>query len=292
MTRRSSLGRYCPSTAASPAADTTARPAAALASRTEPFPLTSLPVHATTLTLAAPDGEADAYLARPDDNAPHPPVLLYTDIMGLRPSMTRIADRLASAGYTVLVPNVFYRSGPGPVVEMPETVTGDNLWDVVGAAVPVAHALSAQDAMRDAALWLDTLQAGRFSTRGPVGITGYCNGGMLCLRTAGTYPDRVAAAAIVHGSHLITDAPDSPHLVTDRVSAEVLLVNGEKDTVNPPEEVERFTEVLSAAGVRHHGEMYPGAQHGFCSSDLLPLYDAAADERHHKALLDLFGRTL
>lgn len=80
--------------------------------------------------------------------------------------------------------------------------------------------------------------------------------------------------------------------MTDRVSAEVLLAYGDKDTVNPPEEVERFTAVLSTAGVRHHSEMYPGAQHGFRSSDLLPLYDAAADERHHKALLDLFDRTL
>ncbi|MCI4039981.1 dienelactone hydrolase family protein [Streptomyces sp. TRM75563] len=254
--------------------------------------MTSQPVHATTLTLAAPDGAADAYLVRPDDTAGHPPVLLYPDIMGLRPSMTRIADRLAAAGYTVLVPHVFYRSGPAPVVEMPEAVTDDNLWDVVGAAVPVAGALTVGEAMRDAAFWLDTLQADRFTSGGPVGITGYCNGGMLCLRTAGTYPDRVAAAAIVHGSHLITEAPDSPHLVAGRVRAEVLLANGDQDTVNPPEEVERFTAVLSAAGVRHRSEMYPGAQHGFCSSDLLPLYDRAADERHHAALLDLFGRTL
>ncbi|MEU0073802.1 dienelactone hydrolase family protein [Streptomyces sp. NPDC006332] len=249
-------------------------------------------VHSTALTLATQDGVADAYLTRPDDNAPHPSVLFYTDIMGVRPSMKRMADRLASAGYTVLAPNVFYRNGPAPVVEMPEAVTADILWDIVGKAAPVAQALPPTDAMRDALVWLDWLESSEFTTGGPAGITGYCNGGMLCLRTAGSYPDRVAAAAIVHGSHLITDAPDSPHLMAGHIKAEVFFANGDKDTVNPPEDVRRFNAVLSAAGVRHRSEMYANAQHGFSASDLLPLYDKAADERHWAGLLDLFGRTL
>ncbi|MBE8477359.1 MULTISPECIES: dienelactone hydrolase family protein [Streptomyces] len=249
-------------------------------------------VHATTLNLPTQGGVADAYLARPDDDAPHPAVLFYTDIMGVRPSMKGMADRLAAAGYTVLVPNVFHRSSPAPVVEMPEAVTEDILWDVVGKAVPVAQALTPSDAMRDAQIWLDCLQASEFTTDGPVGITGYCNGGMLSLRTAGSYPDRVAAAAIIHGSHLITDAPDSPHLAAEHIKGEVFFANGDKDTINPPEEVERFNAILSAAGVRHRSEMYADAQHGFSAPDLLPLYDRAADERHWAGLLDLFGRTL
>lgn len=256
------------------------------------IPVTPVSVHGTTVILPTQDGDADAYLARPDDDAAHPSVILYTDIMGVRPSMKKMADRLASVGYTVLVPNVFYRSGQAPVVDMPDVVTEDILWDVVGRAVPVAQALTPQDAMRDALVWLDWLEASEFTTGGPVGITGYCNGGMLCLRTAGSYPDRVAAAAIIHGSHLITDAPDSPHLVADRIKGEVFFANGDKDTVNPPEEVEAFNAVLSMAGVRYRSEMYADAQHGFCSSDLLPLYDKAADERHWAGLLDLFDRTL
>ncbi|WP_019068886.1 MULTISPECIES: dienelactone hydrolase family protein [Streptomyces] len=254
--------------------------------------MTPVAVRGTTLILPTQDGGADAYLARPDDDAPHPAVLFYTDIMGVRPSMQKMADRLAAAGYTVLVPNVFYRSSPAPVVEMPDVVTDDILWDVVGRAVPVAQSLTPKDAMRDALAWLDWLEVSEFTTGGSVGITGYCNGGMLCLRTAGSYPDRVAAAAIIHGSHLITDAPDSPHLAAEHIKGEVFFANGDKDTINPPEEVERFNAVLSAAGVRHRSEMYADAQHGFCSSDLLPLYNKEADERHWAGLLDLFGRTL
>ncbi|WP_155057607.1 dienelactone hydrolase family protein [Streptomyces blattellae] len=249
-------------------------------------------VQGTTLILPTQDGDADAYLTRPDDDAPHPSVLFYTDIMGVRPGMKKMADRLASAGYTVLVPNVFYRTSPAPVVEFPDPMTPDNLWDVVGKAVPVAQALTPKDAMQDALVWLDWLQASEFTTDGPVGITGYCNGGMLSLRTAGSYPDRVAAAAIIHGSHLITDAPDSPHLVADRIKAEVFFANGDKDTVNTPEEVEQFNGILSAAGVRYRSEMYPGAQHGFAADDLVPLYDKEAAERHWVGLLDLLGRTL
>ncbi|WP_416972133.1 dienelactone hydrolase family protein [Streptomyces sp. 4F14] len=249
-------------------------------------------VEGMDLSVRTQDGAADAYFVRPDDSVPHSSVLFYTDVMGVRPSVKERADRLASAGYAVLVPNVFYRSTPAPVVEMPESVTEDALWSILDKTGPLVQALTPTDAMRDAVGWLDWLEASPHTSDGPVGVTGYCYGGMLCLRTAGGYPDRVAAAAIIHGSHLITEAPDSPHMVADRIRGEVFFANGDKDTIMTYEEIERFNEILSAAGVRYHSEMYAGAQHGFSAADLLPLYDKAADERHWAGLLDLFGRTL
>jgi carboxymethylenebutenolidase len=254
--------------------------------------LNQTPLRRTTATLDACAGAADAYFVTPAADSPHPAVLLYTDILGLRPAMQGAADRIAAAGYAVLVPNVFYRRGPAPVVHMPAVVTDDNLWGFVGGAAQAAQELPQADAMCDAKCWLDWLESNTLTFGGPIGIVGYCNGGMLCLRTAGTYPDRVAAAAIVHGSHLITDAPDSPHLVVGSIQAEVLLADGDADTVNPPETVEQLREALSDAGATYRSETYPGAQHAFTAPDLAPLYDHAATEAHWREVLDLFGRTL
>lgn len=245
------------------------------------------------LSIPTPDGTADAYLSTPTTNGgAHPAILFYTDLVGLRPVMKKMADRLAAAGYAVLVPNVFYRTGPAPIVEMPEVVTAENLWPTVYQGLEIAQQLSPEEAMRDAKVWLDWLDNSPLTTGGGVGITGYCFGGMLSLRTAGNFPDRVVGSAIVHGSHLVTDAPDSPHLVADRIKAEVFLANGDADTITPPEQIDQLVEVLAQAGVGYTSEMYPGAQHAFTASDLKPLYDETADERHWAGLFELFGKVL
>lgn len=243
-------------------------------------------------SIDAPDGIADAYIVRPDDGASHPGVLFYTDLMGIRPAMTKMADRLAAAGYSVLMPNVFYRHGPSPTVEMPDVVPQERVWEIAGAALQVSQHLSPEDSMRDAEAWLDWLATDELTNDGAVGVTGYCHGGMLCVRTAGTFADRVAAAAIIHGSHLITDAPDSPHFQAEKIRGEVFFANGDADIVNTPEDVKRLQTVLDAAGVSCVSEMYPGAQHGFTAEDFPSMYDAAGAERHWIGMLDLFGRTL
>lgn len=238
------------------------------------------------------DGVSDSYVVHPDDGSPHPGILFYTDLMGIRPAMTKMADRLAAAGYSVLVPNVFYRHGPAPTVPMPEVVPEDRVWEIAGAALQVSQHLSPEDSMRDAEAWLDWLAADESTSDGPVGVTGYCHGGMLCVRTAGTFPDRVAAASIIHGSHLITDAPESPHFQAEKIRGQVFFANGDADIVNPPAEVKQFEEILEAAGVSCVSEMYPGAQHGFTAEDFPTLYDADGAERHWTGMLDLFGRAL
>ncbi|MEV0642899.1 dienelactone hydrolase family protein [Streptomyces sp. NPDC050619] len=248
-------------------------------------------VHGSTVDIPTPDGTADAYLAHPDDGAPHPAVLFYMDAFGLRPHLKSMADRLASAGYTVLVSNVFYRHGRAPVVELPEFIDPAERPEIIQSLGPAARTLTPVGAMRDAAGYLDWLAAAPLTTDGPAGVTGYCMGAGLALRTAGTHPDRVAAAAGFHGAYLATEAPDSPHLLADRITAELYFGHADQDSTNPAEHIDRLDKALTAAGVRHRTEVYAGAHHGFTQADTA-MYGAEATERHWEALLDLLNRAL
>ncbi|GAA4627861.1 dienelactone hydrolase family protein [Actinoallomurus vinaceus] len=248
-------------------------------------------VHGSSVDIPTQDGTADAYLTHPADDTPRPAVLFYMDAFGLRPHLEKMADRLASAGYTVLVPNVFYRYGRAPVVELPEFIDPAQRPEIIQSIRPAAVSLTPEAAMRDAGAYLDWLAGSPLTTDGPAGITGYCMGAGLALRTAGAYPDRVAAAAGFHGARLATDAPDSPHLIADRITAELYFGHADQDAALPPEQIDRLDKALTAAGVRHRGEVYTGAHHGFTQADTA-MYDAEATERHWTALLDLLGRNL
>ncbi|NNN30800.1 dienelactone hydrolase family protein [Streptomyces sp. S3(2020)] len=245
----------------------------------------------TMIDIPTQDGTADAYLAHPDDGVPHPAVLLYMDAFGLRPHLKGMADRLASAGYTVLVPNVFYRSGRAPLVELPDFINPAERPEIIASLRPAALSLTPEGAMRDAAVYLDWLAASPLTTDGKAGVTGYCMGAGLALRTAGTHPDRVAAAAGFHGAFLATDAPDSPHLLADRITAELYFGHADQDSTNPADQTARLDKTLTTAGVRHRAEVYPGAHHGFTQADTA-MYSAEATDRHWTALLDLLGRAL
>ncbi|MGW3741227.1 dienelactone hydrolase family protein [Streptomyces sp. NPDC005146] len=248
-------------------------------------------VRGTSVDIPTQDGVADAYLTHPDDSSPHPAVLIYMDAFGLRPHLKKMADRLALAGYTVLAPNVFYRHGRAPVVELPDVIDPVRRPEIFERIGPIMNSLTPDLAMRDADAYLRWLTACPLTTDGPVGITGYCMGARLALRTAGTYPERVAAVAGFHGGRLATDSPDSPHLLADRITAELYFGHADQDPSLPPEQINRLDEALTAAGVRHHSEIYPGAHHGFTQADTAA-YDSTADKRHWTALLALLDRAL
>ncbi|OAR23627.1 dienelactone hydrolase [Streptomyces sp. ERV7] len=248
-------------------------------------------VLATSVDIPTQDGTADAYLVHPDDNTPHPAVLLYMDAFGLRPHLNGMADRIAAAGYTVLVPNVFYRAGRAPIVELPEFIDPEQRPDLFDTIGPHIFALTPELVVRDADAYLRWLADSPLTTDGPVGVTGYCMGAGLALRTAGSFPERVAAAAGFHGGRMATDAPDSPHLLAEHITAELYFGHADQDPGMPAEQIERLNKALSAAGVRHEAEVYQGAQHGFTQADTAA-YDAAGDARHWDALLALLNRTL
>ncbi|MET8825718.1 dienelactone hydrolase family protein [Streptomyces sp. NPDC004610] len=248
-------------------------------------------VHSALVDIPTADGIADAYLVRPADGGPYPGALMFMDGFGLRPGLTAKADRLAAAGYTVLLPNVFYRQGPAPVVELPEFIDLGARPELFQQVMPMIEALTPERAMRDTDACLGRLAEDPAVMDGPVGVVGYCLGARLALFTAGTYPDRVAAAAGFHGGNLASPDPDSPHLLADRITAELHFGHADGDRSNPPEAIERLENALTAAGVRHTCEVYTGAHHGFTQQDT-SVYDAAADARHWAATLALFGRNL
>jgi carboxymethylenebutenolidase len=247
-------------------------------------------VQGTAVDIPTEDGIADAYLAHPGDELPRPAVLLYQDAFGLRPHLRSMADRLAEAGYTVLVPNVFYRHGRAPVVELPEFIDPEARPDIFQKVGPLIGGLTPDLVERDAGAYLRWLAESPLVADGPIAVTGYCMGARLTLYTAGAYPDRVAAAAGFHGGRLATDDPTSPHLAAQHITAELYFGHADQDSSLPEEQIKRFEDALTAAGVRHRCEVYPGAQHGYTQADTSS-YDAEADERHWVALLDLLDRT-
>ncbi|MUL43734.1 dienelactone hydrolase family protein [Streptomonospora sp. PA3] len=248
-------------------------------------------VQATAVDIATEDGTADAYLAHPDDGAAHPGVLMYMDAFGLRPQLEGMARRLAEAGYTVLVPNVFYRHGRSPVVDLPEYIDPGARPEIFEKLGPIMRSLTPEQAMRDADAYLRRLAELPQTAGERFGVTGYCMGAVLALRTAGTHPDRVAAMAGFHGGGLAPDAPDGPHLLADRITAELYFGHADQDPAMPPEQQERLSRALEDAGVRFTAEVYTGAAHGYTQADTAS-HDPEATERHWRALLDLLNRTL
>jgi carboxymethylenebutenolidase len=245
----------------------------------------------STVDISTRDGVADAFLAAPEGKGTHPGVLLYMDAFGLRPRLEEMAGRIAEQGYVVLVPNVFYRQGRAPLLDLGDLADPDARGRIFDVLKPWMAALGPEPAMSDAEAYLDLLTGLDEVSDRPVGVTGYCMGGALALRTAAHRPDQVAAVAAFHPARLATDAPDSPHLLVDRLQAEVYVASADQDPGMPPEQQSRLDEALTTAKVRHVCEQYDGARHGFTMSDTA-VYDEAATERHWKALLDLLARNL
>ncbi|MFE1172843.1 dienelactone hydrolase family protein [Streptomyces sp. NPDC058773] len=251
--------------------------------------MTSVP--GTHLDIATPDGVADAFLAHPDDGIPHPGVLLYMDAFGLRPSLEEMARRLAGHGYTVLVPNVLYRAGRAPVVELPEFIDPARRPEIFERLGPALRALTPDAALRDAGAYVAWLAASPLVADGPMGTTGYCMGGVLAVRTAAARPDRIGAAAAFHAGRLVTEAADSPHRLLGNSTAELYFGHADHDHSMPAEQIATLERTLDGEGVRYRSELYEGARHGYTQRDTAA-YNSEADERHWRTLLELFGRRL
>lgn len=211
------------------------------------------------------------------------------DIFGVRPVLEERARELAGHGYYVLVPNVFYRQGPAPVAELPEHIGEEARPTVVEQVFPLFEAHTTERALRDADAYLRFLTTRPEVRPGPVAAIGYCMGAVLAMRTAAAHPDQVAAVAGFHPGNLVTDAPDSPHRLAPKLTAQVHLGHAEKDMT--PEALSELHQALDAAGVGYTSETYPGAAHGFTMSDT-DAFDPSALQRHWDRLLPLLDRTL
>ncbi|MFI5836759.1 dienelactone hydrolase family protein [Micromonospora sp. NPDC051300] len=244
----------------------------------------------TIVDVPTPDGTADALLARPDSGGPFPGVLLFMDAFGLRPRLAEMATTIAARGYVVLVPNLFYRAGPTPPVDMSALADDGRRAELFARVGPMIAALTPETVGRDAAAYLDFLAAQPDIAPGPAAITGYCMGGTNALRAIEAHPDRIAAVAAFHAGRVVTDAPDSPHLGVGAVTGELYFGHADQDASMTAEQIAYLEKALDAAGVTYRSEVYPGAHHGYTQADT-PMYDERATERHWVALFDLLERT-
>jgi carboxymethylenebutenolidase len=240
-----------------------------------------------TDTVTTQDGNCTVRLFTPDGDGPWPGVVMYPDAGGVRDTFYDMAAHLASYGYAVLLPDVYYRSGDWAPFDM-STAFGDaderkRLMSMIGSVTPMKMAM-------DAGAFFDYL-AGRAEVSGDrFGTTGYCMGGRTSLVVAGRLPERVAAAASFHGGGLVTDSDDSPHLRADQIQAAIYVGAAQNDHSFTTDQAEQLEKALTAAGVEHKIEIYR-AGHGFAVPDNPP-YDAAAAERHWTATRDFFQANL
>ncbi|QHF93847.1 dienelactone hydrolase [Streptomyces sp. NHF165] len=242
----------------------------------------------TDVTVPTEDGDCRATLHTPSSPGARPAVLLYPDAAGARETFAAMADRLAQLGYTVLLPDVYYRTGGyapfDPATALSDSAERERLFALAGS-------LTTPMVLRDADAFLAFLAERPEVSTDRVGTTGYCMGGRTSLIVAGHRPDRVVAAASFHGGGLADESdPDAPHRLADRMGAHVLVAAAENDEHFPPEQFDRLERALTSAGVRHTMETYPAA-HGFAVPDN-PTHDEAATERHWSALAALFATSL
>ncbi len=234
------------------------------------------------------DGECPAYVFVPSGSERHPAVIFYMDGLGIRPTILEMGQRLADYGYVVLTPDLFYRAGPYEALE-PKKVFASG--DVRGA---IGHLFGSTDnrrAAEDTEAFLAYLEDRADVAGTKVGTTGYCMGGGISLTAAGTYPDRVAAAASFHGGNLATDADLSPHRLAPQMAGRVYVAGADNDDSYPPEMAARLEQALRDADVDHRCEIYPEALHGWTMADF-PVFNEAAAERHWEELVALFAGTL
>jgi len=235
------------------------------------------------------EGVCPSYVFRPaSGNGPWPAVLVYMDGLGIRPAMLDLGVRLAKSGYFVLLPDLYYRSGPYEAMDA-RTVFSDPEQRKRLVEKFSSH-ISQAKVMSDTRAFIDYLASEPDAKAGGIGVTGYCMGGRMALTAAGTYPDRIVAAASFHGSQLASDAADSPHLLAPQMKARLYVAGALDDASFPDAMKQRLEAALTEAGVAHVVETYP-AKHGWVFSDT-PVYDAEASERHWRELLALFEAEL
>ncbi len=233
------------------------------------------------------DGVADAFFVHPSTGQ-HPAVLIWTDILGLRPAFEMMARRLAQSGYSVLVPNPFYRSARAPVVEEGASFQDPAVREVV---IGMRSVLTAETDISDAAAFVEFLDAqSSVDSNRKMGTTGYCMGGPMVMRTVGTN-SRMGAGGTFHGGGLATDAANSPHLLIPEMDASMLICVAANDDENEPEVKNILRESFAAAGVPAEIEVYEGTLHGWCPPDSAVYHEAQA-ERAWSRLLNLFENAL
>lgn len=247
-------------------------------------PTTGASIVESAVRIATADGQADAFFAHPAKRA-HAAVLVWPDILGLRESFRDMASRLARAGYAALAVNHYYRSAPDPVLppgtSFTDTAARAKLQPWGKLLDPAAYARDAQAFVA----WLDSQRA--VDTKRKIGTVGHCMTGSAALRSAAAVPERIGAAASMHGGGLVSDKPDSPHLLLPAMRARVLVAIAQNDDARDPNAKTALRAACDAANRPCEIEVYP-AQHGWTVADS-PAYDRAQADRAWERMLAAFA---
>ena len=248
----------------------------------------ALDVTESAVTITTPDGEAEAYFVHPASGK-HPAVLMWTDILGLRNAFRTMATRLAQSGYSVLVPNPFYRSAKIPVVPEGASFRDEDTRNLLRG---YAGQLNQEAVFSDANTFIGFLdQQDSVDTSKKVSTNGYCMGGPLVMRTAAAMSDRVGAGATFHAGRLVTDKDDSPHLLIPNTPAQMLHAVAENDDERSPDTKNILAQAYKDADIPAEIEVYEGTLHGWCSLDS-SVYNQEQAERAWARMLHLFDTAL
>jgi carboxymethylenebutenolidase len=236
------------------------------------------------LDITTPDGAMNSFVVHPEEGGPHPVVLFYMDAPGKREELHDMARRIASVGYCVVLPNLYYR-------------TTRDWWLTERTEEKMAHmrtlmaTLDRRTAECDTKALLDFVAAQPAADARRIGAVGYCMSGPFVVWAAAAFPESLACIACIHGANMMTAAPDSPHRWAAKVKCESYFACAETDIWAPREHVEALEATLKQARVPHRLEWYPGTEHGFVFPQRA-VYRREGAERHWERLFALFDRTL
>ena len=236
------------------------------------------------LDIVTADGDMNSFIVYPEEGGPFPLVLFYMDAPGKREELHDMARRIATVGYYVVLPNLYYRHEREFHLGLPGA-SRERMRELMDG-------LSNAMVCDDTRAMLDLAASETSVSDGPIGAVGYCMSGPFVFAAAAEFPDRIKAAASLHGVMLYTDAPDSPHRKADRIQGEIYFGCAETDRWAPPELVEGLDQHLASTGINYRIEWYPGTNHGFVFPQREGMYHKASAERHWERLFAMFRRNL
>jgi carboxymethylenebutenolidase len=270
--------------------------AAGLAAAAGSAEAAGLEVVETDVEVKTPDGTCDAAFIHPKSGS-HPGVLIWPDAFGLRPSMREMGKRIAAEGYSVLVPNPFYRVSKAPFTDG-SNFNFQNPADMAKLTPLMASVNAPGNAEKDAVAYVAFLDAQKQVNKAKkIGTQGYCMGGPLVVKTAAVLPNRVGAGGSFHGGGLVSDKPDSPHLLAPKIKARMYFGIASNDDMRQPDAKDKLREAFASAKVPTEIEVYPGALHGWCVRDMplqngAPIYSKPDAERAWVKLVALYKAAL
>jgi carboxymethylenebutenolidase len=236
------------------------------------------------LDISTPHGATTTFIVHPERDGPYPVVFFFMDAPAIREELRDMARRLATSGYYVTLPNLYYRAG---VMEIGPL--GDP--DVRTRMMELMNGLTIDMVMSDTEALLAFVDQDPAAADGPMGAVGYCMSGQFAINAAANFPDLFGAAASMYGTFLLTDQDNSPHLMARQAKGELYFGCAETDRWAPLETVEALDQAVKTSGARAEVEIYPGVEHGFAFPQRAA-YDKASAERHWERLFALFRRNL